>query len=682
MPDTNYFIFANYPDGEYDGSFWDTSNILETGEYYFTLKDKLTYKPVPNDIIIFKEFKSKTYWGEAVVDVANEQVKIGNEEVIRFRLKSIKKWLFSLNTDLVYDSLSNKDTRARIVNITQQDYQLIIKEMRNNSPLNEERQAQLKKLWKNYCSRVSKNFEQEKEAELLAIKKKWNIYREKLIDGSFNIDDYTNTLSNLLGKPSMPEGYLCNFLERGSSSGFGNAKPGNATRFGVKLNNDNETYTIGTNKPKAARAEAEEIFNNDIKPLLTDIVSAANVSDKIRIVEERSSIMKARQLLNKMIVLDHELDFIFIYSTDWVNSLYDEMIQGQDKLNLEKNATLLKMFTELFELKNTFADHSLLSGFLWSYSTTRSIVDSGSPNVILYGPPGTGKTYTIKNALDFVCQGDKSRYEFIQFHPSYTYEDFIEGIKPKGVTPDGNIKFELVNGIFKSFCMKAKQKPDIEHYFVIDEINRANLSSVFGETLVCLEKDYRHNPKKEESGDDNLIKTQYATLIEQLPQEQRANLSYATGSSGESYFGVPSNVYVIGMMNDVDKSIDAFDLALRRRFKWVRMDCDYEVILEKTKFSNGEDFENISQYVEACKKLNTFISDDLVLGKSYEFGHSFFMKIDNIAKRKAISKRNLENLFNLHLRPTLKEYLRAIYAEKDLDRRLDEAMEKFTTNVA
>ncbi len=72
-----------------------------------------------------------------------------------------------------------------------------------------------------------------------------------------------------------------------------------------------------------------------------------------------------------------------------------------------------------------------------------------SPNVIFYGPPGTGKTYTVKNNLEFVCQGDQTRYKILQFHPSFTYEDFIEGIKPKGVV-NGNIKFELVNGIFKN----------------------------------------------------------------------------------------------------------------------------------------------------------------------------------------------------------------------------------------
>jgi hypothetical protein len=136
-------------------------------------------------------------------------------------------------------------------------------------------------------------------------------------------------------------------------------------------------------------------------------------------------------------------------------------------------------------------------------------------------------------------------------------------------------------------------------------------------------------------------------------------------------------VFFIGMMNDVDKSIDAFDLALRRRFKWIRKDCDYEVIEEETRFKAKEEFNNINQYLKACEKLNNYISNDLGLGKSYEFGHSFFMKISDIAKRKDITPNNVEVLFNLYLRPTLKEYLRAVFAESELESKLDEALSKF-----
>ena len=189
-----------------------------------------------------------------------------------------------------------------------------------------------------------------------------------------------------------------------------------------------------------------------------------------------------------------------------------------------------------------------------------------------------------------------------------------------------------------------------------------------------LEKDYRHDGK----GSKNLIKTQYSALIEDLIREDEKYKSLAyTIDKGEVKFGVPVNVFFIGMMNDVDKSIDAFDLALRRRFKWIRKDCDYEVVEEETRFKRKDDFSNISQYIKACEKLNNYISNDLGLGKSYEFGHSFFMKMSDIAKRKEITKLNLEVLFNLYLRPTLKEYLRAVFAESELDNKLNEALIRF-----
>jgi 5-methylcytosine-specific restriction endonuclease McrBC GTP-binding regulatory subunit McrB len=255
------------------------------------------------------------------------------------------------------------------------------------------------------------------------------------------------------------------------------------------------------------------------------------------------------------------------------------------------------------------------------------------------------------------------------------------------VTKDGNIKFELVDGVFKKFCKRAKEeceKAKAEkrepnaYYFIVDEINRANLSSVFGETLSLLEKGYRHN------GLDgtNLMKTQYSGLIEDLIKDdpESKSLAYHLEDS-QVYFGVPENVYFIGMMNDVDKSIDTFDLALRRRFKWIRKDCDYDVIENDVKFRNGDDFNNIEEYRKCCEKLNTFISQVLGLGKSYEFGHSFFMKITSIANSKNITAKNLETLFKLHLQPTFKEYLRAMYPESELDKKIAEALQKFTSKI-
>ena len=563
----------------------------------------------------------------------------------------------------------NAETSKVIINWYKSAF---IKNIMENIKLSAERQTQIKALWEKYKSETKAEDKDFNTKEIETLIAQWQQYKDKITNDTLSLDDYTNTLGN--PSATMPGGYLCNFLERTTRTVLGSSKPGTAFNFEVKLNNDNATYYIlKQNKQNASRAEAESHFNVNIKGLLKSIVSETDPLAKIRLVEDAT--YSAKQILMKMAVLDNLSDFLYIYSTQWLEELYNDFIDGDAEGIFTKNHQICLVAKKLLAVnEQDKGELILLSRFLWRYVNAKTIADADNPNVIMYGPPGTGKTYSVVNSLDFVSQGDSSRYEVLQFHPSFTYEDFIEGIKPKGVSKDGNIRFELVNGVFKNFCIKAKNNPGKAFYFVVDEINRANLSSVFGETLSLLEKDYRHDGK----GSKNLIKTQYSALIEDLIREDDKYkfLAYII-DNGEVKFGVPENVFFIGMMNDVDKSIDAFDLALRRRFKWIRKDCDYEVVEEETRFKRKEDFSNIAQYIKACEKLNNYISNDLGLGKSYEFGHSFFMKMSDIAKRKEITQHNLETLFNLYLRPTLKEYLRAVFAESELDNKLNEAMNRF-----
>lgn len=547
-----------------------------------------------------------------------------------------------------------------------------IDELMENIKLSAERQAQIKALWEKYKSETKAEDKTFNIREIENLIGQWNQYKEKITNDTLSLDEYTNTLGS--STATMPGGYLCNFLERTTRTVLGSSKPGTAFNFEVKLNNDNASYyVLKQNKQNASKEEAETYFNSNIRGLLKSIVSETEPLAKIKLVEDAA--YSAKQILMKMAVLDNLTDFLYIYSTQWLEELYNDFIDGDAEGIFTKNHQVCLVAKKLLSVnEQDKGELILLSRFLWRYVNARTIADADNPNVIMYGPPGTGKTYSVVNSLDFVCQGDSSRYELLQFHPSFTYEDFIEGIKPKGVSKDGNIRFGLVNGVFKNFCIKAKNNPGKPFYFVVDEINRANLSSVFGETLSLLEKDYRHNG----IGNKNLIRTQYSTLIEDLIKEDKKYESLAyTIDNNEVKFGVPENVFFIGMMNDVDKSIDAFDLALRRRFKWIRKDCDYDVIEEETRFKRKEDFSNIGQYIKACEKLNNYISAELGLGKSYEFGHSFFMKMSDIAKRKEITQHNLETLFNLYLRPTLKEYLRAVFAESELDGKLDEALNRF-----
>lgn len=546
--------------------------------------------------------------------------------------------------------------------------QKIIDELMKNIKLTHKRIEKIKALWQNFKTETNT---ENLEIEVNQLLDDWMIYKEDILKDTLRLENYTNILGNTTA--TKPGGYLCNFLERTTRTIFGSSKPGNALNFEVKLNKDKKTYYILKQKEEADYEAAKIYYDSKIKGLLKSIVSTDNPLEKIKLVDGAE--YSAKQVLMKMAVLDNLSDFLCIYSTQHLEDLYNDFIAGDAEGSFAKNHQVCLVAKKLLDVHDQEkVNLILLSRFLWRYVNARTIADADNPNIIMYGPPGTGKTYSVINSLDFICLGEGDQYELLQFHPSFTYEDFIEGIKPKGVSKDGNIRFELVNGVFKSFCIKAKNNPYKHFYFVVDEINRANLSSVFGETLSLLEKDYRHDIDSTK----NLIRTQYSTLIEDLIKEDKKYeaLAYKI-DDGKVKFGVPKNVFFIGMMNDVDKSIDAFDLALRRRFKWIRKDCDYEVIEEETRFKRKEDFSNIGQYIKSCEKLNNYISTDLGLGKSYEFGHSFFMKISDIAKRKEITQHNLETLFNLYLRPTLKEYLRAVFSESELDGKLDEALSRF-----
>ena len=383
-----------------------------------------------------------------------------------------------------------------------------------------------------------------------------------------------------------------------------------------------------------------------------------------------------------------KFDYFFWYTKTEIEKLYKKYIGGEETDFVKQNNEILKKMKGIFfpeketlELKDALILSQMLS--IIARSPDIEEISEESPNVIFYGPPGTGKTYAVKNIIDFVCQGDSSRYVWTQFHPNFSYEDFIDGIKPVGIEGNGNVKLELVNGVFKDLCIRAKNDPNNEYYFIADEINRANLSAVFGETLSKLEADYRD---KLDGTQDNLIKTQYSSIETKLvgrsitKKVEGKDVKYVDATGEEvvyaydekngARFGIPKNVRFIGMMNDVDKSIDAFDLALRRRFKWIRKECDSSVIeklLEDCLFDAG-------RYAKDCERLNKFISSSskngLGLGESYQFGHSFFLHIREFVKKEQTEdymKSCKKKLFNKYLSPTLKEYLRSFKEEKDIE---------------
>ena len=212
-------------------------------------------------------------------------------------------------------------------------------------------------------------------------------------------------------------------------------------------------------------------------------------------------------------------------------------------------------------------------------------------NIILQGAPGVGKTFAARRlAWSMMGEKDDSRIDFVQFHQNYSYEDFVMGYKP---AEDG---FELKYGIFYRFCQKAANQPDREFFFIIDEINRGNMSKIFGELLMLIEKDYRGT---------------------------KATMAY----NGLS-FSVPKNLYIIGMMNTADRSLAMIDYALRRRFSFFEMEpgFDSEGFIQ---YQNGLNNETLNELVSKVKDLNQEIAKDKSLGKGFCIGHSYFCGRDD-----------------------------------------------------
>jgi hypothetical protein len=366
------------------------------------------------------------------------------------------------------------------------------------------------------------------------------------------------------------------------------------------------------------------------------------------------------------------------------------------------NDTKLKLIKEI--LKKKLGNKGNDPIYFFYQQGIREMWQSGldfKSNTILHGAPGTGKTYMTVEAIKVKQKIEKnSEYELVQFHPSYTYEDFMDGIKPTGIdSKNGQMIFKLKNGLFKQMCidafkelkltaeanskireenisLKKEDKKSLKvvkkFYFIADEINRAELSRVFGELLLCLEEDKRLGIKEDGTIEGSFIKTQNSMMWEKnddvvLFVDNNGKILEDSNDKRQWYFGVPENLFFIGTMNDIDRSVDSFDMALRRRFIWKHNTCDYDVIMYKYK-----DDEKSDTYVNICEELNTYITGikGLNLGSSYELGHSYFMKPEEL-KPKDLNKIWVENIA-----PLLKEYIRAIESNETEIEKLVKSAEK------
>ena len=235
-------------------------------------------------------------------------------------------------------------------------------------------------------------------------------------------------------------------------------------------------------------------------------------------------------------------------------------------------------------------------------------------NVILQGAPGVGKTFAAKRlAYSIMGEKDKDRVMMVQFHQSYSYEDFIMGYRPSAMG------FELKKGAFYNFCKKAEEDSDNDYFFIIDEINRGNLSKIFGELFMLIETDKR------------------GIELQLLYSDEK--------------FSVPKNVFIIGMMNTADRSLAMLDYALRRRFSFVELRPGFETAgFREYRMNIGS--EKFDRLIACIESLNTVIAADDSLGEGFCIGHSYFCNLT----ADTANEQTLSAIVEFEIIPLLKEY--------------------------
>ena len=324
-----------------------------------------------------------------------------------------------------------------------------------------------------------------------------------------------------------------------------------------------------------------------------------------------AQILKKEQILNlsqeqlvKLIIEVYQKVFPFVllaFEEDPIPKIQEYLHLGSNKsTNLEvPEPAPPRVCSPLYTLSECATDlhisESILSSYLQALDRKKQ--------VILYGPSGTGKTFMAKKLAQHLLSQGSGFSEVVQFHAAYNYEDFIQGIRPQKV--DGSLDYPIVPGRFLSFCNKAKILSSREIcVLIIDEINRANLAQVFGELMYLLE--YR---------------------------EEKINLA-----AGE-IFSIPSNVLIIGTMNTADRSIALVDHALRRRFAFLYIAPNYELLRQY----HQETQYPIESLIKQLQILNQSIGD-----RHYEIGTSFFLRPD--------LAEHLESIWRTEIEPYLEEY--------------------------
>lgn len=293
--------------------------------------------------------------------------------------------------------------------------------------------------------------------------------------------------------------------------------------------------------------------------------------------------------------------------TDYVDQL-NLFFEGEALDDIEAVETVYPQYDKAKFLESVYIDER-------SYNTLVSLVET-KKNVILQGAPGVGKTFAAKRlAYSMMGVKDQNRVMMVQFHQSYSYEDFIMGFRP---SENG---FKLKHGVFYEFCKRAEVDSDNDYFFIIDEINRGNLSKIFGELFMLLESDKR------------------GVALQLLYADEK--------------FSIPENLYIIGMMNTADRSLAMLDYALRRRFAFFDLKPAFESDGFKS-YQHSLNNDKFNKLIECIKQLNLAIKSDETLGAGFCIGHSYFCDLD---KSETYEREDsLSRIVEFELIPLLNEY--------------------------
>ena len=345
-------------------------------------------------------------------------------------------------------------------------------------------------------------------------------------------------------------------------------------------------------------------------------------------------------------------EYRHIHKVNWTHDKKGQVISVNDKCALKTLTDITpypettKYYEDQFNIDSDqcetvaqpdYTKEDFLSEVYMSEEDYNSLVSllEYKKNIILQGAPGVGKTFAAKRlAYSIIKKKDPSLVKMVQFHQSYSYEDFVRGYRP---TDKG---FEIKNGPFYEFCKKAEEDSENKYFFIIDEINRGNLSKIFGELFMLIEADKRADPLKD--------------------TQPSVQLLYRDPEKGVEEFSIPSNLYIIGMMNTADRSLALMDFALRRRFGFFELKPAFENHnFEAYKKSlNSQKFERL---INTIKEINEKIEKDPSLGSGFCIGHSFFCglneeKNNNDGSSNVDIEAKLESILKFEIIPLLQEY--------------------------